>query len=145
MELDLDTAMTGAACTSCSPSRRRAHRRRSRSSRATTGSRTASCDRRSNQLARGLRDLGVETGTLVGICLDRSADLLVAMLGVLKAGAAYVPIEPTYPPERQEFMLADAQAPVLLTQERFLGVIDPRGCARPVPRPRPGAARRAGR
>ncbi len=84
-------------------------------------------DRRSNQLARRLRDLGVQTGSLVGICLDRSVDLLVAMLGVLKAGAAYVPIEPTYPPQRQEFMLADAQAAVLLTQERYVGVIDPRG------------------
>ena len=88
---------------------------------------TASSTRRSNQLARELRDVGVRTGTLVGICLERSVDLLVAMLGVLKAGAAYVPIEPAYPPERQEFMLADAQAPVLLTQERFIGVIDPRG------------------
>lgn len=83
-------------------------------------------DRRSNQLARHLRDLGVETGTFVGICLDRSVDLLVAMLGVLKAGAAYVPIEPAYPPQRQEFMLADAQAPVLLTQEQYVGAIDPR-------------------
>ncbi|MCA1682473.1 MAG: amino acid adenylation domain-containing protein [Actinobacteria bacterium] len=84
-------------------------------------------DRRSNQLARRLQALGLRPGMPVGICLERSIDLLVAMLGVLKAGAAYVPIEPTYPPQRQEFMLADAKAPVLLTQERYLGAVDPRG------------------
>jgi amino acid adenylation domain-containing protein len=86
-------------------------------------------DRRSNRLARELIRLGTGRGTLVGICLDRSIELVVALLGVLKSGAAYVPIEPTYPPQRQEFMLADAGAPVLLTQDRLLGVIDPRGAA----------------
>src|SRR5207253_2564974 len=50
--------------------------------------------------------------------------LLVAMLGVFQTGAAYVPIDPTFPPERQEFMLADIQAPVLVTEERYLGTID---------------------
>jgi amino acid adenylation domain-containing protein len=84
-------------------------------------------ERRSNQLSRELQRLGAGPGTLVGICLERSVDLVVALLGALKSGAAYVPIEPTYPPQRQEFMLADAQAPVLITQERFLGTIDPRG------------------
>jgi amino acid adenylation domain-containing protein len=84
-------------------------------------------DRRSNQLARLLNVLGVETGTFVGICLDRSIDLLVALLGVLKSGAAYVPIEPTYPPGRQEFMLADVQARVLLTQEQYADAVDPQG------------------
>jgi amino acid adenylation domain-containing protein len=84
---------------------------------------------RSNQLARDLIDAGVTPGSLVGICLERSVELLVAMLAVLKAGAAYVPIDPAYPPQRQEFMLADAQAPVLVTQERFLAVVDPRGAS----------------
>jgi amino acid adenylation domain-containing protein len=84
-------------------------------------------DRRSNQLAHALQRLDVRRGSLVGICLERSIDLVVALMGVLKSGAAYVPIEPTYPPQRQELMLADAAAPVLLTQQRFLGVIDPRG------------------
>jgi amino acid adenylation domain-containing protein len=87
----------------------------------------AELDRQSNQLARELRTRGVENGALVGICLERSVDLLVAMLGVLKSGAAYVPIEPTYPPQRQEFMLSDAGSPLLITQSRFLGVVDPRG------------------
>jgi amino acid adenylation domain-containing protein len=65
----------------------------------------------------------VERGGFVGLCLDRSVDLPVAMLGVLKAGAAYVPIEPTYPPERQELILADAAARVLVTQERYEGTV----------------------
>ncbi len=85
----------------------------------------AELETRTNQLAHELIDAGVEPGGLVCICMDRCPDMLVAMLGVLKTGAAYVPIDPTFPPERQEFMLADAQAPVLVTQERFLGVIDP--------------------
>jgi amino acid adenylation domain-containing protein len=84
-------------------------------------------DCRSNQLARELLRLGVGQGTLAGICVERSLELVVALLGVLKSGAAYVPIEPTYPPQRQEFMLADAAAPVLITQERLLGIVDPRG------------------
>ena len=84
-------------------------------------------DARSNQLAHELIEAGVERGSLVGMCLERSVDLLVSMLAVLKAGAAYVPIDPTYPPQRQEFMLADAEAPVLITQSRFLGAVDPRG------------------
>jgi amino acid adenylation domain-containing protein len=87
----------------------------------------AELERRSNQLARELAALDVATGTLVGICMERSVDLVVAMLAVLKSGAAYVPIDPSYPPQRQEFMLADAAAPVLLTQERLLGTVDPRG------------------
>ncbi len=86
-------------------------------------------DRRSNQLARELIDLGVREGALVAICLERSVDLLVAMLGVLRTGAAYVPIEPTYPPQRQERLVADADAPVLITQESHLGVIDPPGAS----------------
>jgi amino acid adenylation domain-containing protein len=74
-------------------------------------------DERANQLANELVALGVEPGTLVGVCLERSVNLVVALLGVLKSGGAYVPIDPTYPPQRQEFILADAAAPVLLTEE----------------------------
>jgi amino acid adenylation domain-containing protein len=89
----------------------------------------AELEARSNQLARELIDAGVRPGSLVGMCLERSVDLLVSMLAVLKTGAAYVPIDPTYPPERQEFMLKDTHAPVLVTQNRFLGVADPHGAA----------------
>jgi non-ribosomal peptide synthetase component F len=52
--------------------------------------------------------------------MDRSLDMTVALLGTLKAGGAYVPLDPTYPPERLAFMLEDAQAPVLLTREKYL-------------------------
>jgi amino acid adenylation domain-containing protein len=79
-------------------------------------------ERRSNQLAHELIAAGAEPGGLVGMCLERSLELPVAMLAVLKVGAAYVPIDPSYPPQRQEFMLEDAGAAVLLTETRFLGV-----------------------
>jgi surfactin family lipopeptide synthetase C len=76
----------------------------------------AQLNARANQLARHLRGLGVGAEVLVGIALERSAALLVALLGVLKAGGAYVPLDPAYPVERLGYMLADAQARVLLTQ-----------------------------
>ena len=79
---------------------------------------------RANQLAHALVDAGVTPGTLVGILMDRQAQLLVSMLAVMQTGAAYLPIDPTFPTDRQEFMFADAQAPVLLTQDRYLGAID---------------------
>ena len=74
---------------------------------------------RANQLAHYLRKLGVGPETRVGICMDRSLEMIVAMLGVLKAGGAYLPLEPGYPAERLVFMLENAQAPVLLTQEHL--------------------------
>ncbi len=77
----------------------------------------------SNRLARELAQRGIGPGAFVGICLDRSVELVSAMLAALKSGAAYVPIEPSYPPHRQEFMLADAGAALLITQERHLGVV----------------------
>ena len=61
--------------------------------------------------------LGVGPDVLVGICLERSADLVVGLMGILKAGGAYVPLDPSYPAARLAFMLADTQAPVLVTQE----------------------------
>ncbi len=82
-------------------------------------------EQRSNQLARHLASLGAEPGTLVGISLERGIDMVVALLGVLKSGAGYVPIDPTYPPDRQELMLRDSGARVLLTQDRFAGIVDP--------------------
>ncbi|WP_225824766.1 non-ribosomal peptide synthetase [Streptomyces naphthomycinicus] len=68
-----------------------------------------------NRLAHELRELGVGPDTLVGVHLERSAELIVALVAVLKAGGAYVPLDPGYPRERLEYMLADARVPVLLT------------------------------
>ena len=76
---------------------------------------------RANRLAHHLMALGVGPETLVGVCLERSPALIVALLGILKAGGAYVPLDPNYPPARLAFMLADTQAPVLLTEEVLLG------------------------
>ena len=75
---------------------------------------------RANQLARHLKSMGVGPEILVCLCLERSLDLIVAIMGVLKAGAGYVPLDPSYPPERLALMLADSRAPVLLSQERVL-------------------------
>ncbi|MFL5348129.1 MAG: amino acid adenylation domain-containing protein, partial [Hyalangium sp.] len=76
-------------------------------------------DTRANQLAWHLRSLGVGPDVRVGLCVERSPELVVAILGVLKAGGAYVPLDPSYPSERLAFMLRDARIPVLLTQEHL--------------------------
>jgi amino acid adenylation domain-containing protein len=78
-------------------------------------------DRRSNQLAWHLQKRSVKPETLVGVCTTRSIEMIVAILGVLKAGGAYVPLDPTYPKERLSFILADARAPVVITQKEFSG------------------------
>ncbi|PCC69208.1 amino acid adenylation domain-containing protein [Nannocystis exedens] len=71
-------------------------------------------DRRSNQVAHLLRRRGVGPDVLVGVCMERSVDMIVAMLAVLKAGGAYVPFDPTHPAPRLAFMLADSGVSVLL-------------------------------
>ncbi|MFI1370365.1 non-ribosomal peptide synthetase, partial [Streptomyces griseochromogenes] len=76
---------------------------------------------RANQFARYLMDRGVGTGTLVGVCVERGIDLIVALLGVLKAGGVYVPLDPGYPEQRLNFMMRDAQAPFLITQAALRG------------------------
>ncbi len=81
----------------------------------------AELNHKANQLAHYLRRLGVGPDVLVGVCLERSLEMVVGLLGILKAGGAYVPLDPTYPAERLTFMLADAQAPVLLTQAHLVG------------------------
>ena len=73
-----------------------------------------------NRLAHHLRSLGVGPETLVALCLERSPTLLVALLAVLKAGGAYVPLDPDSPGERLGLILADAQAPVVLTHSALL-------------------------
>jgi len=75
---------------------------------------------RANQLAHYLRSLGVGTDVLVGLCVERSLEMLVALLAILKAGGAYVPLDPEYPQERLQFMLEDAQLGVLLIQKQLL-------------------------
>jgi amino acid adenylation domain-containing protein len=73
-----------------------------------------------NKLAHHLRGLGVEAETRVVLCLERSIEMIVAILGVLKAGGAYVPIDPETPRTRIRFILEDAAAPVLVTQQSLL-------------------------
>ena len=76
-------------------------------------------NRRANQLARYLQRRGVGPDALVAVCLERSVEMVVALLGVLKAGGAYVPLDPAYPRERLAFMLDDCGARVLITQEHL--------------------------
>ncbi|WP_422770145.1 amino acid adenylation domain-containing protein [Plantactinospora sp. WMMC1484] len=78
---------------------------------------------RANGLAHKLRGSGVGAGSLVGVCLERGLDLVPALLGVLKSGAAYLPLDPAQPVDRLGFMVADAGAPVLLTQPSLLGTV----------------------
>jgi amino acid adenylation domain-containing protein len=77
-------------------------------------------NRRANRLAHFLRRRGVGAEVPVAVCLERSAELVVALLAVLKAGGAYVPLDPAYPRERLALLLHDAQAPLLLTEERLV-------------------------
>jgi len=76
-------------------------------------------NRRANQLAHALRAEGVGREALVGVCVEPSVEMIVGLLATLKAGAAYVPLDPTFPRERLTFMLEDARTRVLLTQERI--------------------------
>ena len=73
-------------------------------------------DARANQLAHHLRAHGVGPEVVVGLCVERSLDMVVGLIGILKAGGAYLPLDPDYPPDRLAFMLADAGAPLLVTQ-----------------------------
>ena len=80
-------------------------------------------DRRATHLASYLRGQGVGPEVLVGVCMERSVEMIVALLGTLKAGAAYVPLDPSYPSARLAFMFADAKLSVLLTQERLVATL----------------------
>jgi hypothetical protein len=70
---------------------------------------------RANRLARRLRDLGVGVDTAVGVCVDRSVEMVVSWLAVLKAGGMYIPLDPSFPAARLEYMLSQTKAPLVLT------------------------------
>ncbi|HEY0375499.1 MAG TPA: amino acid adenylation domain-containing protein, partial [Pyrinomonadaceae bacterium] len=76
---------------------------------------------RANRLAHYLRSLGVGPDVVVGVCLERSVEMVVAVLGILKAGGAYLPLDPELPLERLRWMLEDSNVPLLLTEERVEG------------------------
>ncbi len=80
-------------------------------------------DRRADQVASALRRRGGRGETLVGLCAERSLDLVAGLLGILKAGGAYLPLDPDYPADRLAFMVADAGAPIVLTQARVAPVL----------------------
>ena len=82
-------------------------------------------NRRVNRLAHHLRSLGVRPETLVGICVERSIEMGVGILGILKAGGAFVPLDPAYPRDRLAFMIEDSGIELLLTQERLVEHLPP--------------------
>ena len=77
-------------------------------------------NRRANQLAHFLRGIDVGPDVPVGICIERSLDILVSILGVLKAGGCYVPLDPSYPADRLAFLVSDSKVPLLLTSSQLL-------------------------
>jgi amino acid adenylation domain-containing protein len=82
-------------------------------------------NRRANQLANFLRDCGVKSGTKVGLWLDRSIELIVSILGILKAGASYVPLDPELPGDRVKILLGDCGACALVTNSRWVPCLYP--------------------
>ncbi len=82
----------------------------------------AELERRSGRVARRLSGLGVGPEDRVGLCVERGAEMVVALLGILRAGGAYLPLDPTHPPDRLAYMLDDSGASVLLTQEGLAGL-----------------------
>ncbi|MCX7923159.1 MAG: amino acid adenylation domain-containing protein [Clostridia bacterium] len=81
-------------------------------------------NQRSNQLARALRKKGVRRDSITGIMVNRSTEMMIAIMGVLKAGGAYLPIDHEYPADRINYMLEDSEAGVLLTDRKFAGGVD---------------------
>lgn len=79
-------------------------------------------DKRANEIAAVLQKQGVGSETLVGLCVDRSPHMLAALLGIHKAGGAYLPLDPTFPLERLAFMLTDSSAPLLITQTSLVSL-----------------------
>ncbi|BAY41549.1 amino acid adenylation domain-containing protein (plasmid) [Nostoc sp. NIES-2111] len=77
-----------------------------------------------NQLAHHLKNLGVVPDIVVGICIERCPQMIVALLGILKAGGTYLPLDPSYPQERLQFILEDAKVSVLVTQQKFVELFE---------------------
>ena len=77
-------------------------------------------NQRANRIAHHLQSLGSDHGMLVGLYMERSIEMVVGLLGILKAGAAYLPLDPNYPQERLAYMLSDSQSPILLTQHKLV-------------------------
>jgi amino acid adenylation domain-containing protein len=83
-----------------------------------------SLNQRANQLAHYLQQLGVSSEVLVGLCVDRSLEMVISLLAIWKAGGAYLPLDPTYPRDRLRFMFADAEVKILITQSCHLHLFD---------------------
>jgi amino acid adenylation domain-containing protein len=75
---------------------------------------------KANKLARYLQDLGVQSETLVGICVERSLEMITGVLGILKSGGAYVPLDPAYPQERLDFIIEDANLSIVVTKSPLI-------------------------
>src|SRR5882762_5890884 len=78
----------------------------------------AELDQRANQLAHYLQKRGVGPEVIVAVCMERSIEMIIALLGILKAGGAFVPVDPSYPSERIAFLLKDSRASIVLTRQR---------------------------
>lgn len=78
---------------------------------------------RANQVAHYLQQFGVQPEVLVGVCVERSLEMIIGILGILKSGGAYLPLDPSYPKGRLAFMLSDSQTPVVVTQHKLLADI----------------------
>ncbi|WP_233595935.1 non-ribosomal peptide synthetase [Corallococcus sp. CA031C] len=87
----------------------------------------AQLDAKANQLAWHLKQSGVGVESRVGLCVERSLDMVVGILGILKAGAAYLPLDPSYPADRLAYMLADAAVPVIVTQDALADELPSQG------------------
>ncbi|MGI9290684.1 MAG: non-ribosomal peptide synthase/polyketide synthase [Gammaproteobacteria bacterium] len=77
-------------------------------------------NQRANRIAHFLRSKGAGPGKIIGLCLERSPDLVAALIGIFKSGAAYVPLDPKYPLERLDWMLTDSSAPLVITHSSLL-------------------------
>ncbi|WP_157969831.1 AMP-binding protein, partial [Pseudomonas huaxiensis] len=80
----------------------------------------AAVNRRANQLAHKLRELGVGPDALVGISVERSLEMVIGLVAIIKAGGAYVPLDPDYPQDRLAYMIEDSGVQLLLTQKALV-------------------------